>query len=148
MFIFTIGDRVLGVCDYDHLKENVEKIWHESCEDGTEKDVIIHEVNEMNKVVYESPYATYYFDKYDGNYAVVNYSLYDENAKGIALGYDSSNSLISILQTNEAITGGGYILCGLGNFGNYNGNSSGSRLVRHQSNIGREFGVPQGENWN
>ena len=65
MFIFTIGDRVLGVCDYDHLKENVEKIWHESCEDGTEKDVIVHEVNEMNKVVYESPYVTYYFDKYD-----------------------------------------------------------------------------------
>ena len=93
-------------------------------------------------------FTTYYFDKYDGNYAVVNYSLYDENAKGIALGYDSSNSLISILQTNEAITGGGYILCGLGDFGNYNGNSSGSRLVRHQSNIGREFGVPQGENWN
>ena len=52
MFIFTIGDRVLGVCDYDHLKENVEKIWHESCEDGTEKDVIVHEVNEMNKSIF------------------------------------------------------------------------------------------------
>lgn len=67
MFIFTIGDRVLGVCDYKHLKKCVKRIWYESCEDGTEKDVIIHEVNKMNKVVYESPYATYYFDKYDGD---------------------------------------------------------------------------------
>ena len=32
LYIFTIKERVLGGCDYEHLKENTEKIWNESRE--------------------------------------------------------------------------------------------------------------------
>ena len=64
LYIFTIKDRVLGVCDYEHLKENTEKIWNESRENGEENDVVVYYVDE-NTVNYESPFASYYFDKYD-----------------------------------------------------------------------------------
>ena len=59
-----ILESVLRVCDREHLKENVEKIWNESCENGEENDVVVYYVDE-NTVDYESPFASYYFDKYD-----------------------------------------------------------------------------------
>lgn len=64
MYIFMIKERILGICDEKHLKENVEKIWHESCDSGEENDVVVYYV-EQNTVDYESPFASYYFDKYD-----------------------------------------------------------------------------------
>lgn len=64
MYIFTIKERILGICNEGHLKENVEKIWHESCDNGEESDVVIYYV-EPNTIDYESPFATFYFDKYD-----------------------------------------------------------------------------------
>ena len=42
LYIFTIKERVLGVCDYEHLKENTKKIWNESCENGEENDVVVY----------------------------------------------------------------------------------------------------------
>ena len=44
LYIFTIKERVLGVCDYEHLKENTEKIWNESRENGEENDVVVYGV--------------------------------------------------------------------------------------------------------
>ena len=64
LYIFTIKERMLGICDEKHLKENVEKIWNESRENGEENDVVVYYVDE-NTVNYESPFASYYFDKYD-----------------------------------------------------------------------------------
>ena len=64
MYVFTLKETVLGICDEEHLKENVKKIWEESCELQTENDVVIYHV-EPNTVDYDSPFATYYFDKYD-----------------------------------------------------------------------------------
>lgn len=64
MYVFTIKERVLGISDREHLKENVEKIWNESCENGEENDVVVYYIEE-NTVDYESPFPTYYFDKYD-----------------------------------------------------------------------------------
>ena len=65
LYIFTIKESVLGICDEDHLKENVEKIWNESRENGEENDVEIYCVEKINSVVYEELIASYYFDKYD-----------------------------------------------------------------------------------
>ena len=65
MYIFTIKERVLGVCDYEHLKENVEKIWNESRENGEENDVVVYCVEKINSVDYEEAITSYYFDKYD-----------------------------------------------------------------------------------
>lgn len=64
MYIFSIKERILGICDEEHLKECVEKIWNESCNNGEENDVVVYYV-EQNTVDYESLFATYYFDKYD-----------------------------------------------------------------------------------
>lgn len=64
MYVFTLKETVLGICDEEHLKENVKKIWEESCELQTENDVVIYHI-ELNTVNYDSPFATYYFDKYD-----------------------------------------------------------------------------------
>ena len=64
MYVFTLKETVLGICDEEHLIENVKKIYEESCELQTENDVIIYHV-EPNTVDYDSPFATYYFDKYD-----------------------------------------------------------------------------------
>ena len=64
IYVFTLKEIVLGICDEDHLIESVKKIWLESCEAQTENDVIIYRV-ELNTVDYDSPFATYYFDKYD-----------------------------------------------------------------------------------
>ena len=30
MYIFSIKERILGICDEEHLKECVEKIWNKS----------------------------------------------------------------------------------------------------------------------
>lgn len=65
LYIFTIKESVLGICDEDHLKENVEKIWNESRENGEENDVEIYCVEKINSVGYEELIASYYFDKYD-----------------------------------------------------------------------------------
>ena len=65
LYIFTIKDRVLGVCDYEHLKENTEKIWNESRENGEENDVVVDWVQKINAIDYEEPITSYYFDKYD-----------------------------------------------------------------------------------
>lgn len=64
MFIFTIGDAVLGICDDEHLKKSVSKIWKESVKNGISDDVIIHEIKQ-NTIEYEPTHPTYYFDKYD-----------------------------------------------------------------------------------
>lgn len=64
MYIFSIKERILGICDEEHLKECVEKIWNKSCNNGEENDVVVYYV-EANTVDYESPFVTYYFDKYD-----------------------------------------------------------------------------------
>ena len=50
LYIFTIKERVLGVSDYEHLKENAKKIWNESSENGEE-----NEVNEEDSSCYETP---------------------------------------------------------------------------------------------
>ena len=65
LYIFTIKERVLGVCDYEHLKENTEKIWNESRENGEENDVVVYCVEKINAIDYEEPITSYYFDKYD-----------------------------------------------------------------------------------
>ena len=65
LYIFTIKESVLGVCDYEHLKENAEKIWNESRENGEENDVVVYGVEKINSVGYEELIASYYFDKYD-----------------------------------------------------------------------------------
>ena len=65
MYIFIIKERMLGICDEKHLKENVEKIWNESCENGEENDVVVYCVEKINAVGYEEPITSYYFDKYD-----------------------------------------------------------------------------------
>ena len=65
LYIFTIKERVLGVCDYEHLKENAEKIWNESHENGEENDVVVYGVEKINSVGYDELIASYYFDKYD-----------------------------------------------------------------------------------
>ena len=65
MYIFTIKERMLGICDKKHLKENVEKIWNESRENGEENDVVVYCVEEINSVGYEEAITSYYFDKYD-----------------------------------------------------------------------------------
>ena len=64
MYIFSIKERILGICDEEHLKECVEKIWNKSWNNGEENDVVVYYV-EQNTVDYESPFATYYFDKSD-----------------------------------------------------------------------------------
>ena len=64
LYIFTIKERVLGVCDYEHLKENTEKIWNESRENGEENDVVVYCVEKINSVGYEETITSYYFDKY------------------------------------------------------------------------------------
>lgn len=64
MYVFTIKERVLGISDREHLKDNVEKIWNESCKNGEENDVVVYYIEE-NTVDYESPFPSYYFDKYD-----------------------------------------------------------------------------------
>ena len=64
MYIFTLKETVLGICDEEHLVESVKRIWEDSCKEQTEKDIVIYQV-EPNKVDYDSPFATYYFDKYD-----------------------------------------------------------------------------------
>ena len=56
MYVFTLKEMVLGICDEDHLIESVKKIWAESCEEQTENDVIIYHVE---------PNTVDYFDKYD-----------------------------------------------------------------------------------
>lgn len=56
---------VLGVCDYEHLKENVEKIWNESRENEEENDVVVYGVEKINAVGYDELITSYYFDKYD-----------------------------------------------------------------------------------
>ena len=66
MYIFTLKEMVLGICDEEHLVESVKKLWKESCEAQTEKDVVIYYV-ENNTVDYDSQFATYYFDKYDND---------------------------------------------------------------------------------
>ena len=65
LYIFTIKESVLGICDEDHLKENVEKIWNESRENGEENDVVVYCVEKINSVGYEEAITSYYFDKYD-----------------------------------------------------------------------------------
>ena len=65
LYIFTIKERVLGVCDYEHLKENAEKIWNESRENGEENDVVVYGVEKINSVGYDELITSYYFDKYD-----------------------------------------------------------------------------------
>ena len=65
MYIFTIKERMLGICDEKHLKENVEKIWNESRENGEENDVVVYGIEEINSVGYDELIASYYFDKYD-----------------------------------------------------------------------------------
>ena len=50
LYIFTIKERVLGVCDYEHLKENTEKIWNESRENGEENDVVVYGVEKINSL--------------------------------------------------------------------------------------------------
>ena len=65
MYIFTIKESVLGVCDREHLKENTEKIWNESRENGEENDVVVYCVEKINSVGYEEIGASQYFDKYD-----------------------------------------------------------------------------------
>ena len=50
LYIFTIKESVLGICDEDHLKENVEKIWNESRENGEENDVVVYCVEKINSV--------------------------------------------------------------------------------------------------
>ena len=65
LYIFTIKERVLGVCDYEHLKENTEKIWNESRENGEENDVVVYGFEKINSVGYDELITSYYFDKYD-----------------------------------------------------------------------------------
>lgn len=65
LYIFTIKESVLGICDEDHLKENTEKIWNESRENGEENDVVVYCVEKINAIDYEEPITSYYFDKYD-----------------------------------------------------------------------------------
>ena len=65
LYVFTIKESVLGVCDREHLKENVEKIWNESRENGEENDVVVYCVEKINSVGYEEAITSYYFDKYD-----------------------------------------------------------------------------------
>ena len=65
MYVFTIKERMLGICDEKHLKENVEKIWNESRENGEENDVVVYCVDKINSVGYEEAITSYYFDKYD-----------------------------------------------------------------------------------
>ena len=65
MYIFTIKERMLGICDEKHLTENVEKIWNESRENGEENDVVVYCVEKINSVGYEEAITSYYFDKYD-----------------------------------------------------------------------------------
>lgn len=64
MYIFTLEGRVLGICDEKHLKNCVKRIWKDSCLARTEEHIVIYYVD-FNTVDYESPFATYYFDKYD-----------------------------------------------------------------------------------
>ena len=59
LYIFTIKESVLGICDEDHLKENVEKIWNESRENGEENDVEIYCVEKINSVGYEAISSSY-----------------------------------------------------------------------------------------
>ena len=40
MYVFTLKETVLGICDEEHLIEKVKKIWAESCEAHTENDVV------------------------------------------------------------------------------------------------------------
>ena len=65
LYIFTIKESVLGICDEDHLKENVEKIWNESRENGEENDVVVYCVEKINSVGYKEAITLYYFYKYD-----------------------------------------------------------------------------------
>ena len=93
-------------------------------------------------------FTTYLFDKYDGNYKIINYNLGDENSGDIKLGYDSNNSLISIFIGTENISGSGLILFNDSAYSATTYDTTGtSRLIRHQTSTGRNFGVPQGEDW-
>ena len=65
LYTFTIKESVLGICDEDHLKEDVENIWNESRENGEENDVVVYCVEKINSVSYEEAITSYYFDKYD-----------------------------------------------------------------------------------
>lgn len=66
MYIFTLKETVLGICDEEHLKESVKKLWEDSCAAQTEKDVIIYYIK-PNTVDYDASFATFYFDKYDND---------------------------------------------------------------------------------
>ncbi len=72
------------------------------------------------------------------------------NPSGIKDVYDAEfgNKILVVGGASADSSAAGLWLSGVG-IGSGNANAYiGSRLVRHQSNIGREFGVPQGENWN
>lgn len=64
LYVFTIDDTILGVCDEEHLKESVSRVWKETTEDGTSNEVVVHELK-SNVIEYEPTHPTYYFDRYD-----------------------------------------------------------------------------------
>lgn len=65
LYVFTIKDSVLGICDEEHLKNTVSKVWKETTEDGTSNEVVVYGIDEMNVVEAEPTFISYYFDKYD-----------------------------------------------------------------------------------